>query len=310
MSRILNGRKIARQIRNEVTEGVRNLVAEGFRPPGLAVIRVGDDPASKIYVGTKTRAAEEAGFHHLAVELPAEATQEEVATRVDTLNADNRIDGILLQLPLPSPLETTPLIERIDPEKDVDGLHSINAGRLWLDRDGLTPATPSGIIELLDRYEIQLRGARAVVVGRSALVGKPMAGLLLRNHATVTVCHSRTRNLEAVCREADLLIAAVGRLAMIGPDHVRDGAVVIDVGIHRVTDPAEVERLFPGDAKRRASFEKRGSIVTGDVDYHRVAPKATAITPVPGGVGPLTVAALLANTLKASRRRQGADSSN
>ncbi|MDH3745633.1 MAG: bifunctional methylenetetrahydrofolate dehydrogenase/methenyltetrahydrofolate cyclohydrolase FolD [Acidobacteriota bacterium] len=305
MSRILDGRKIAKQIRAEVAAETLTLTGDGHRRPGLAVIRVGEDPASKIYVGTKTRAAEEAGFHHLAVEMPANSGPGEIRNQIDALNADDEIDGILLQLPLPAPLDATPLIERIDPEKDVDGLHSTNTGRLWLDREGLAPATPSGIIELLNRSKIEVSGRRAVVVGRSALVGKPMAGLLLRQHATVTVCHSRTRDLEGVCREADLLIAAVGRLAMIGPDHVRDGAVVVDVGIHRVTEASEVERLFPGNEKRRAGFEKRGSIVTGDVDYTRVAPKASAITPVPGGVGPLTVAALLANTLEACRRRSG-----
>jgi methylenetetrahydrofolate dehydrogenase (NADP+)/methenyltetrahydrofolate cyclohydrolase len=197
------------------------------------------------------------------------------------------------------------VLDRISPDKDVDGFHPVNVGRLWLDEPGFTPATPTGIVSLLKRNGIALSGRRAVVVGRSAIVGKPMAGLLLRENCTVTVCHSRTADLAAVTREADILVAAIGRAGMIGPDHVREGAVVVDVGMNRLDDPAETERLYPGDEGRRQQLASKGYILVGDVDFTRVAPKASAITPVPGGVGPLTVAMVISNTLKSARRRQG-----
>lgn len=305
MTRILDGKKNAAAIRGEVKAAVKKMTAAGARPPGLAAMLVGDDAASQIYVRSKTRLAKKAGFVEETVRLPETSSATEVRAALEGLNERDDIDGILLQLPLPAGLPSDELVGTIAPAKDVDGLTTWSAGRLWQDRAGLVPATPRGVIELLRREEIELQGARAVIVGRSQLVGKPLAALLLREQATVTVCHSRTRDLAGVCREADVLIAAVGRLALIGPDHVRDGAVVIDVGIHRVTDGAEVERLFPGDEGRRATFAEKGAVVAGDVDYTRVAPKAAAITPVPGGVGPLTVACLLANTLQASRARQG-----
>ncbi len=305
MTRILDGAAVARAIRLEVAEEVGRLVARGARPPGLAAVLVGSDPASQIYVGSKARAAETAGFVHRTVELPADASQARLDSTIDELNQDDSIDGVLVQLPLPARLAPRAVLDRLDPTKDVDGLHAVNVGRLWLAEPGLFPATPMGIIELLARSEIDVEGMRAVIVGRSHLVGKPLAGLLLQQHATVTICHSRSGDLAAITREADLLVAAVGRLALIGPEHVRPGAVVVDVGIHRIEDAATVERLFPGDSRRRADFERKGRIVTGDVDFHRVAPLAGAITPVPGGVGPLTVAMLLSNTLLASKRRQG-----
>jgi methylenetetrahydrofolate dehydrogenase (NADP+)/methenyltetrahydrofolate cyclohydrolase len=196
------------------------------------------------------------------------------------------------------------MVGRVLPEKDVDGFHVVNVGRLWRGEGGFAPATPSGIIELLKRYEVPISGARAVIVGRSNIVGKPMAALLLAENATVTVCHSRTRDLPAVCREGDILVAAIGRAAFIGPEAVKEGAVVIDVGTNRVADRAEAERLYPNTPERLESFDRRGSILVGDVDFERVKEKASAITPVPGGVGPLTVAMLLVNTLEASRRRQ------
>ncbi|MEM7051462.1 MAG: bifunctional methylenetetrahydrofolate dehydrogenase/methenyltetrahydrofolate cyclohydrolase FolD [Acidobacteriota bacterium] len=303
--KILDGKAVAAEIRREVAEGVRELVAAGGRPPGLGVVLVGEDPASKVYVGMKTRACEEAGMKGVSIRLPASASAEEVRAKVEELNTADDVDGFLVQLPLPKAIDERDILDRVDPAKDVDGFHAVNVGRLWLDQDALTPATPSGVMEMLRRYDIPLAGRRAVVVGRSAIVGKPMAALLLRENCTVTVCHSRTRDLAAVCRQADLLIAAVGRPAMIGPDHVREGAIVVDVGTNRVEDRAEVERLFPGDEKRLATLEKRGGVLVGDVDFTHVRPKAEAITPVPGGVGPLTVAMLLSNTLKAARRRQG-----
>ena len=305
MTEILDGRRVAAAIRAEVAEGTRQLVAGGGRAPGLAVIRVGDDPASEVYVASKTRSAEEAGFAGGSIVLPVSTGAGELRERIRELNADDAIDGILLQLPLPEGLPEEEMLLSIDPGKDVDGLHPLNAGRLWSDMQGFVPCTPGGVLELLRRYEVPLKGAHAVIVGRSRLVGKPMAALLLREHCTVTICHSRTRDLPAVCRRADVLIAAVGRPGLLGPEHVREGAVVVDVGINRVGDRAEVERLFPGDEQRLATLERRGAVLVGDVDHARVGPRASLITPVPGGVGPLTVAMLLANTLESSRRRQG-----
>lgn len=305
MTEILDGAGLARTIRLEIAEDVARLLALGARPPGLAAVLVGDNPASEIYVGSKSRAAEAAGFVHRTVKLGADTTQRELERTIDDLNRDDAVDGILIQLPLPASLRPRQILDRLDPVKDVDGLHAVNVGRLWLDQPGLFPATPSGIVELLDRSGIEIEGKRAVIIGRSHLVGKPLAGLLLRRQATVTVCHSRTQNLAELARRADLLVAAVGKLAMIGPEFVGNGAVVVDVGIHRITDEAKVAELFPGNRARQAAFERKGRIVAGDVDFDRVAPLCSAITPVPGGVGPLTVAMLLANTLLASQRRQG-----
>jgi len=224
---------------------------------------------------------------------------------VDDLNADPAIDGILVQLPLPKQLDEDAILHRIDPGKDVDGFHPENVGHLWLDLPGFVPATPAGVMELLRRTGVELEGKHAVVVGRSHIVGKPMAALLLAENATVTVCHSRTRDLAAVCRRADVLVAAVGRAGMIGAEHVAPGAVVVDVGINVLTEREDVERFFAGDEKKLGAFERRGSVLIGDVDFHAAAANAAAITPVPGGVGPLTIAMLLVNTLTAGRRRQG-----
>lgn len=303
MTRILDGKVHAAEIRAEVAAAVRRRVDAGHRPPGLAVILVGDDSASQVYVGSKERAAREAGFTSRAVRLPEAVSAAELAAEVERLNDDSEIDGFLIQLPLPAGLPQTELLDRVRPDKDVDGFHPVNVGRLWLDRDGFAPATPTGIVELLRRERIPLEGRHAVIVGRSAIVGKPLAALLLRQQCTVTVCHSRTRDLAAHCRQADLVVAAVGRVGLIGPEHVQEGAVVVDVGIHRLSERAEVERFFPGDAGRLATLERRGSVLTGDVDFARVAPLAGAITPVPGGVGPLTVAMLLVNTLHAAQSR-------
>jgi methylenetetrahydrofolate dehydrogenase (NADP+)/methenyltetrahydrofolate cyclohydrolase len=306
MTVVLDGRRIAVQIRREVAEEVRELTRGGGRPPGLAVVLVGEDPASQVYVASKGKAAVEAGFVELTVRLSADSTAKEVRDTIRRLNHEEAVDGILVQLPLPDALPERELLLEISPDKDVDGLHPMNAGRLWSDEPGFRPCTPYGIVELLRRCDVPLRGQKAVIVGRSRLVGKPMAGLLLREHCTVTLCHSRTRDLESECRQADILVAAIGRPAMLGPDHVREGATVIDVGINRVDDRETVERLFADDPKRLAAFDQRGSVLVGDVDYPRVAPRAGAITPVPGGVGPLTVAMLLVNTLEARRRREDA----
>lgn len=302
---VLNGKAIAAAMRQEVGEQVSQLVAQGGRRPKLVAVLVGDDPASKTYVASKAKACKEAGMAGETLVLPADTDDATLRRHLERLNDDDEVDGILLQLPLPDHLEERPLLELIRADKDVDGFHPENVGRLWLDQDALTPATPTGVIEILKRFDIELQGRHAVIVGRSHIVGKPMAALLLRENCTVTVCHSRTRDLEAECRRADILVAAIGRPGFITPSHVKEGAVVIDVGINRLTDRAQVERLYPGHEKRLAGFDKRGSSVVGDVDYHHVAPLTQAITPVPGGVGRLTVAQLLVNTLKASRRRQG-----
>jgi len=300
VTRLLAGQPVADAVRREVAAGVERLLARGGRRPGLAALLVGEDPASEVYVSSKTRGCREVGMDGRTVRLPAAASAAEVASTIAALNADPGIDGILVQLPLPPGLPESELLARVDPDKDVDGFHPVNVGRLWLDQEGFVPATPLGILELLRRNDVQLEGRRAVIVGRSPIVGKPLAALLLREHATVTVCHSRTRDLAAVCREGDILVAAVGRPALVGPEHVRAGAVVVDVGINRVSDPAEVERLFPGDEGRRATLARRGSVLVGDVDFQRVAPRAAAITPVPGGVGPITDVWLVGNALMAA----------
>jgi methylenetetrahydrofolate dehydrogenase (NADP+)/methenyltetrahydrofolate cyclohydrolase len=305
MTHILDGKAIAAEIRAEVAASAREMAAAGARPPQLVAVLVGDNPASQAYVGSKVRGCGEVGMLSRTLRLPAETTEAELLRLLDDLNAEDAVDGILVQLPLPAQITEKRVLDRVSPDKDVDGFHPVNVGRLWLDEPGLTPATPTGIVALLKRAGIPLSGRRAVIVGRSAIVGKPMAGLLVRESCTVTICHSRTVDLAAVTREADILIAAIGRPGMIGPDHVREGAVVVDVGMNRLDDAAEVERLYPGDADRRRQFEAKGYILVGDVDFTRVAPKASHITPVPGGVGPLTVAMVIASTLKASRLRQG-----
>jgi methylenetetrahydrofolate dehydrogenase (NADP+)/methenyltetrahydrofolate cyclohydrolase len=303
--KLLDGKSAAAEIRAEVAAGAREMAAAGARPPQLVAVLVGENPASQAYVGSKVRGCGEVGMLSRTLRLPAATSEAELLALLDGLNADDAVDGILVQLPLPPQINEKRVLDRIAPDKDVDGFHPINVGRLWLDEPGLTPATPTGIVALLKRNGIPLTGRRAVIVGRSAIVGKPMAGLLLRESCTVTVCHSRTVDLAAVTREADILVAAIGRAGMIGPDHVREGAVVVDVGMNRLADPAEVERLYPGDEERRRQLAAKGYILVGDVDFTRVAPKASRITPVPGGVGPLTVAMVIAGTLKASRLRQG-----
>ena len=303
MTTLLDGRATAEAIRSEVAAAAAEIRSRAGRPPGLAVVLVGDDPASKVYVGSKTKACAEAGIASFGHILPADTSEAELFARIDALNADAAVDGILVQLPLPGHLPTRRLLERIDPEKDVDGFHPVNVGRLWIDERGFVPCTPRGIVEMLHRYRIPLAGRRAVVVGRSTIVGKPMAALLLRENCTVTFAHSKTRDLAGVCREAEILIAAVGKAGLVDADHVAEGAVVVDVGMNRVTDRDLAERLVGGDPKRMAAFEKNGSVLVGDVDFPAVAPKASAITPVPGGVGPLTVALLLSNTVEAARRR-------
>lgn len=303
---LLDGKKIGDQIRAEVRQGVKDLQARGLRPPGLAAVLVGDDPASRVYVASKVKACAEAGVFSERIELPASTSTGALLEIVRNLNRREEIDGILVQLPLPRQVEEEAVLRAIDPEKDVDGFHPVNFGLMTLDRPLFEPCTPAGIVELLRRYEIPLEGRRAVVVGRSHIVGKPMAILLLRANATVTVCHSRTRDLEEVCREADILVAAVGRKGTVTAEHIREGAVVVDVGMNRVSDVEEARRLFGGDEKRLRAVREKGSTLVGDVVPVAMWEKASWYTPVPGGVGPLTIAMLLSNTLKSARRRLGA----
>ena len=278
---VVDGREIARQVREEVAREVAELVAAGGPPPGLATILVGTDPGSEIYVSGKQKASREVGIEPFDHRPPADASPEDVAALIADLNADSAVSGILLQIPVPDHLDGPALTELIDPAKDVDGLTPINAGHLAQGQPGLRPCTPTGVIELLDRHGVALEGAEAVVVGRSILVGRPVAMLLLERHATVTICHSRTRDLAAVCARADVLIAAVGVPRMIGADHVKPGAAVIDVGINRLEEG-----------------------LTGDVDFEAVKDRAGLITPVPGGVGPMTIAMLLRNTVLAARAQR------
>lgn len=280
MASIIDGKAISAAIRAEIKEETERFANKnGFRP-GLAVIIVGEDPASQVYVRNKRRACEEVGFYSEAYELPAETTQEELNALVDKLNANDKIHGILCQLPLPKHLDENEVILRIDPKKDVDAFHPVNVGRIMIGDYSFLPCTPAGVMALLERSGIEISGKECVVVGRSNIVGKPQAMLLLHANGTVTVCHSRTKNLAEVCRRADILVAAIGKADFFTGDMVKDGAVVIDVGMNRRADGK----------------------LTGDVDFASVAPKASYITPVPGGVGPMTITMLMQNTLTAAKQ--------
>jgi methylenetetrahydrofolate dehydrogenase (NADP+)/methenyltetrahydrofolate cyclohydrolase len=303
MGRILDGAAIAAQIKAEVADEVKLLAQRGIRP-GLAAVLVGHVPASEIYVRSKVKTCGELGLFSELIEPPDTVTTDEMLALVAELNARDDIDGILLQLPLPAQVDTKLLLDSVSPEKDVDGFHPVNAGRLQAGRPALAPCTPAGVVQILKRSGILISGQHAVVVGRSDIVGKPAAMLLLHENATVTICHSKTRDLGAITRQADILVAAIGRAGFVVPEMVKPGATVIDVGINRITDLAEFEKFFAGDGKRAESFSKRGSTIVGDVH-----PKAFAIagayTPVPGGVGPLTIAMLMSNTVRAARMRRG-----
>jgi methylenetetrahydrofolate dehydrogenase (NADP+)/methenyltetrahydrofolate cyclohydrolase len=273
--------------------------------PGLAAVRVGEDPASAVYVKNKIRACEEVGIYSEHHALPESTSTAELLDLIRSLNARDDIDGILTQLPLPSQIDETAIIEAIDPGKDVDGFHPVNVGRLALGRPVFVPCTPAGIIELLDDNGIEIRGTNACVVGRSQIVGRPMAQLLLQRDATVTICHSRTRDLASVTRTADLLVVAIGRVGFIRGEHIKPGATVIDVGMNRISDPNEVRALFSNEAEKRLEvLAKRGATLVGDVHPAEAAEVAGKLTPVPGGVGLLTVAMLMKNTLKAAKLRR------
>jgi methylenetetrahydrofolate dehydrogenase (NADP+) / methenyltetrahydrofolate cyclohydrolase len=303
---VLDGIAIASQIKSELIAEIAAARDRGYTP-GLAVILVGEVPASQIYVRSKVKTCGELGIYSEMHTPPASATTEELLALVASLNAREEIDGILIQLPLPAHVDTSLLLEAVDPAKDVDGFHPINAGRLLSGSPAeqvLAPCTPAGIMEVLRRSEIPIAGQRAVVLGRSNIVGKPAAAMLLNASATVTICHSRTSNLAAITREADILVAAIGRAGFVTADMVRPGVTIIDVGMNRISTEEEVERFFPNNASRRTAFDKRGSTLMGDVDPAAFAISG-AYTPVPGGVGALTIAMLMANTVKAARLRRG-----
>jgi methylenetetrahydrofolate dehydrogenase (NADP+)/methenyltetrahydrofolate cyclohydrolase len=300
---ILDGTKIAQEIRGEVAAEAKAMAGEGVRP-GLAVVLVGHNPASEIYVRGKVKACEEVGIYSEKLTPPESITTAELLAAIENLNQRDDVDGILVQLPLPAQVDSKKVLLAVDPAKDVDGFHPLNVGFLSTQRPGLVPCTPAGVMEILKRSNIPIAGQEAVVVGRSDIVGKPAAMLLTNANATVTICHSKTRDLPGVCRRADLLVAAIGRAGMITREFVKPGATVIDVGMNTVTDPAQFQRFFAGSAKREETFRKKGSTLIGDV-HPEVAEVVGAMTPVPGGVGPLTIAMLMFNTVKAAKMRRG-----
>jgi methylenetetrahydrofolate dehydrogenase (NADP+) / methenyltetrahydrofolate cyclohydrolase len=302
-ARVLNGIEIAAEIKAEVAAEARALKAAGITP-GLVVVLVGHVAASEIYVRSKVKASGELGIRSEMLTPPESVTTEEMLALIAELNAREDVDGILIQLPLPKHVDTRRLLEAVSPEKDVDGFHPINAGRLQSGQPGLRPCTPAGIMEILRRSGLPVEGQHAVVLGRSDIVGKPVAMLLTNASATVTVCHSKTVDIGRYTRDADILVAAIGRPGFVTAEMVKPGATLIDVGINRVTDAAEVARFFPGNAERAAQFEKRGSTLVGDI-HPTAFELAAAYTPVPGGVGALTIAMLMHNTVKAAKARRG-----
>ena len=300
----INGTKIADDIKREVSAEVQTL-KEGGIQPGLAVVLVGDDAASSAYVNMKAKTCEQLGIYSRKLTIPSSVTTEQLLAEVQKLNRDDAIDGILVQLPLPKHVNKHVILEGVDPRKDVDGFHSANVGSLVLGHETLVACTPSGVMELLDRSNVKIEGANAVVLGRSDDVGKPQALLLMHANATVTICHSKTRNLPEIVRQGDIVVAAIGKTAMVKREWVKPGAVVIDVGTNKVSDRSEIQRLFGDDPARWKDFEKRGYVWAGDVDERGVMEVASLLTPVPGGVGPMTIAILMKNTLKAARMRRG-----
>jgi methylenetetrahydrofolate dehydrogenase (NADP+)/methenyltetrahydrofolate cyclohydrolase len=301
-AQLLDGKAVASEIRADLSERIGAVSERLGRPPGLTIVLVGDDPASEVYVRNKLKTAEESGMNVSLTRLGSNTPLDTLLETVDALNKNPDVDGILVQSPLPAALGNDAeqqIFDAISPAKDVDGFSPISAGYLAQNRAGFVPCTPAGVIEMLDRCDIPVEGKRAVVIGRSEIVGKPMALLLLKRNATVTICHSRTKDLPGVCREADILVAAIGRAGFVTPDYIKPGAVVIDVGINRVTDSDEATALLAKQPKRLAVFEKNGSIIVGDVHPDAVD-VAGHLTPVPGGVGPLTIAMLMANTVRAA----------
>ena len=304
-ARILNGNAIREQIYGELAGEIAALAAAGIRP-GLAAVRVGDDPASKLYVTSKIAACEKLGLASFHITPPATISTDELLALVGELNARDDVDGILVQMPLPRHIDSKRILDAVSPEKDVDGFHPVNVGHLVAGRPALVACTPAGVMEILRRSGIAIEGANAVVIGRSDIVGKPMALLLLHANATVTICHSKSRDLPGIARRADILVAAIGRAAMVTPEFVKSGAAVIDVGQIVVKDAAEAQRIFAKFPAKLESFRAKGSVLVGDV-HPEVADVAGAITPVPGGVGPLTIAMLMSNTVRAARMRRGVE---
>lgn len=305
-AKILSGREVADSIKQKIAEEVKTLETEhGFRPC-LVAVRVGEDAASAVYVGNKVKTSEELGLISEHRHLPETTTQEELLQLVEELNEREDVDGILVQLPLPKHINENEILEKINPAKDVDGFHAINVGRLSQGIPALVPCTPAGVVEILKFYDIPISGKHSVVIGRSNIVGKPMAQLLLAENATVTICHSRTENIAAICSNADILVAAVGRAGFVRGDFIKNGATVIDVGINSVSDAEKANELFGEDelVKRLRTIEKRGATIVGDVNPKEAKEKAANFTPVPGGVGLLTVAMLMKNTVEAARRRR------
>jgi len=306
-AKILGGREIADAIKAEIRAEIADIAEIHGIVPCLAVVRVGDDPASAVYVGNKVKTTEELGLASIHHHLPAAVEHSDLLELVRTLNGRDDVDGILVQLPLPPQIEESEILEAIDPDKDVDGFHPVNVGRLSQGHEALVPCTPAGVIEILRRSDIPIAGSHAVIVGRSNIVGKPMAMLLLQENATVTICHSRTRDLAAITSQADILVAAVGRPGFVRGGHIKEGATVIDVGINKVSDAGAVRELFDGGEidKRLNAVENRGFTLVGDVNPKEAAERAGAYTPVPGGVGLLTIAMLMRNTVEAAKRRRG-----
>ena len=301
--RLLNGTEIAASIKREVGADVERLRSHGIRP-GLAAVLIGDSPASQIYVRSKVKACEELGIFSDLITPPNTVTTEEMLALIANLNARDDIDGILIQLPLPAQVDARLLLEAVSPDKDVDGFHPVNVGRLQIGQPALAPCTPAGMIEILKRSGLPIAGQNAVVLGRSDIVGKPIAVLLLQQNATVTICHSKTRDIAGHCRNADILVAAIGRPGFVTPDMVKPGATLLDVGINRIVDHEVFDRFFAGDERREEMFLLKGSTLMGDIDPHAFA-VAGAYTPVPGGIGPLTIAMLMSNTVRAARLRRG-----
>ena len=300
---IIDGKAIAAKVRAEVAQAVREIESRAGVRPGLALVRVGNDPASEVYVRGKVKACAETGIGSREHRLPADTAQGDLEALIDRLNADGEVDGILVQLPLPKHLDTKAVLHRVSPAKDVDGFHPMNQGLLFQGVPGLRPCTPSAVMRMLELHGVALAGLRAVVLGRSEIVGKPMALMLLEANATVTVAHSRTKDLPAVCREADLLVAAVGRPGLVEGSWIKPGAVVVDVGINRIEDPALGERIFAAEPEKLAKLKEKGHVLCGDVRFGEALAVASAVTPVPGGVGPLTIAGLMRNTLQAASAR-------
>jgi methylenetetrahydrofolate dehydrogenase (NADP+) / methenyltetrahydrofolate cyclohydrolase len=303
MARVLDGNAIAAAIKAEVRDEVERLALQGIRP-GLAAVLVGNVPASEIYVRSKVKTCEALGLFSELITPPETVTTDEMLALIGQLNAREDIDGILVQLPLPAQVNAKLLLEAVSPDKDVDGFHPVNVGRLQTGQPALPPCTAAGIIEILKRSHLQIAGQNAVVVGRSDIVGKPTAILLLAENATVTVCHSRTRDLASFTQRADILVVAIGKPAFVTTEMVKPGATILDAGINRVTDAAAFNRYFAGDARREETFQQKGSVIVGDVLPQAYA-LAGAYTPVPGGIGPLTIAMLMANTVRAAKLRRG-----